>query len=185
MVIDIEQLEPVKEEAASTPGCVQEVLVRPVTNSTVLDGFPCLPSILCSINTGSHSLTPYHLFPPRPLRLLSLQPRSDPSSPPAMRFLYLVFSVFLLVSQAISGLGSGSSPPELCLSLKVEGNRAAGHGGTTLSQPPLLPLAGYGQVLKYCPKIGYCSTKCSKMEKWARSSDCKGHCCLPDNWKWK
>ncbi|OXB78606.1 UNVERIFIED_CONTAM: hypothetical protein H355_010086 [Colinus virginianus] len=45
--------------------------------------------------------------------------------------------------------------------------------------------AGYGQVLTYCPKMGYCSTKCSKMEKWARSSDCKGHCCLPDNWKWK
>ncbi|OXB61916.1 hypothetical protein ASZ78_001719 [Callipepla squamata] len=146
MVIDIEQLELGKEEAASTPGCVQEVLVRLATNSTVLDGFPCLPSILSSINTGSHSLTPYHLFPPSPLQLLSLQPRSDPSSPPAMRFLCLVFSVFLLVS---------------------------------------LVASGSEHVLKYCPKMGYCSTKCSKMEKWARSSDCKGHCCLPDNWKWK
>ncbi|NXJ13581.1 MELG protein, partial [Odontophorus gujanensis] len=48
-----------------------------------------------------------------------------------------------------------------------------------------LAAPGYGQVLKYCPKMGYCSTKCSKVEIWARSSNCKGHCCLPASWKWK
>ncbi|POI26678.1 hypothetical protein CIB84_009575 [Bambusicola thoracicus] len=62
-----------------------------------------------------------------------------------MRFLYLIFSVFLLVS---------------------------------------LATPGYGQVLKYCPKVGYCSSKCSKSETWARSHECKMYCCLPANKKW-
>ncbi|XP_031459681.1 meleagrin-like isoform X2 [Phasianus colchicus] len=48
-----------------------------------------------------------------------------------------------------------------------------------------LAAPGYGQVLKYCPKTGYCSSKCSKGEVWARSSDCKVHCCLPLSFKWK
>ncbi|XP_019468991.1 meleagrin [Meleagris gallopavo] len=48
-----------------------------------------------------------------------------------------------------------------------------------------LAAPGYGQVLKYCPKIGYCSSKCSKAEVWAYSPDCKVHCCVPANQKWK
>ncbi|POI26675.1 hypothetical protein CIB84_009572, partial [Bambusicola thoracicus] len=36
--------------------------------------------------------------------------------------------------------------------------------------------SGYGQVLKYCPKVGYCSSKCSKSEIWARSHECKMYC---------
>ena len=66
------------------------------------------------------------------------------------------------------------------------GNGTVGRGDNTLSQKhSVLPLAGYGQVLKYCPKTGYCSSKCSKGEVWARSSDCKVHCCLPLSFKWK
>ncbi|EOA93569.1 Cygnin, partial [Anas platyrhynchos] len=48
-----------------------------------------------------------------------------------------------------------------------------------------VPLAGYGQVRKYCPKVGYCSSKCSKADVWSLSSDCKFYCCLPPGWKGK
>uniref|UniRef100_A0A8B9QV38 Uncharacterized protein n=1 Tax=Anas platyrhynchos TaxID=8839 RepID=A0A8B9QV38_ANAPL len=51
-----------------------------------------------------------------------------------MRFLCLVFAVFLLIS---------------------------------------LAAPGYGQVRKYCPKVGYCSSKCSKADVWV----CKGNIC--------
>ncbi|OXB61920.1 hypothetical protein ASZ78_001723 [Callipepla squamata] len=80
-----------------------------------------------------------------------------------MRLLCVLFAVLLLFSMAAPALSMVS---EISVSDPNSSN-------------------SYGQVLKYCPKMGYCSTKCSKMEKWARSSDCKGHCCLPDNWKWK
>nr|2MJK_A Chain A, Gallin protein [Gallus gallus] len=40
-------------------------------------------------------------------------------------------------------------------------------------------------VLKYCPKIGYCSNTCSKTQIWATSHGCKMYCCLPASWKWK
>ncbi|XP_021248100.1 meleagrin-like [Numida meleagris] len=63
-----------------------------------------------------------------------------------MRFLYLVFAAFLLVSLAAPGCG---------------------------------------EILKYCPKVGHCSPKCSTMEIWGRSLNCKMHCCLPAGWKWK
>lgn len=73
-----------------------------------LDEFPCLPSILCSagkrsIKTGSRSLPVYHLLPSSSLQLSSLQLCWDPTSTPAMKFLYLVFAVFLLVSLATPG----------------------------------------------------------------------------------
>ncbi|KFR16760.1 Cygnin [Opisthocomus hoazin] len=61
-----------------------------------------------------------------------------------MRFLYLVFAVFLLVS---------------------------------------LATPGYGQkIRKHCPKVGYCSSKCSKADVCA---DCKFYCCIPHGWKGK
>ncbi|NXG56461.1 CYGN protein, partial [Hemiprocne comata] len=63
-----------------------------------------------------------------------------------MRFLYLVFAVFLLVSLAVPG---------------------------------------YGQVRKHCPKVGYCSSKCSKADIWSHSYDCKYYCCMPPGWKGK
>ncbi|NWY50013.1 CYGN protein, partial [Chionis minor] len=63
-----------------------------------------------------------------------------------MRFLYLVFAVFLLVSLAVPG---------------------------------------YGQIRKHCPKVGYCSSKCSKADVWTFSSDCKYYCCMPPGWKGK
>ncbi|KAM9240302.1 Cygnin [Leptosomus discolor] len=63
-----------------------------------------------------------------------------------MRFLYLVFAVFLLVSLAVPG---------------------------------------YGQIRKHCPKVGYCSSKCSKAEEPTFSFDCKYYCCLPPGWKGK
>ncbi|XP_051470385.1 cygnin-like [Apus apus] len=63
-----------------------------------------------------------------------------------MRFLYLVFTVFLLVSLAVPG---------------------------------------YGQVRKHCPKVGYCSSKCSKADVWSHSYDCKYYCCIPAGWKGK
>ncbi|XP_028942794.1 cygnin-like, partial [Antrostomus carolinensis] len=50
-----------------------------------------------------------------------------------MRFLYLVFAVFLLVS---------------------------------------LATPGYGQIMKYCPKVGRCSSKCAKADVWSFSADC-------------
>lgn len=56
-----------------------------------------------SIKTGSRSLPVYHLLPSSSLRDFSLQPSWDPNSTPAMRFLYLVFAVFLLVSLATPG----------------------------------------------------------------------------------
>ncbi|NXN14734.1 CYGN protein, partial [Indicator maculatus] len=62
-----------------------------------------------------------------------------------MRFLYLVFAVFLLVS---------------------------------------LATPGYGHV-KYCHSVGYCSTKCTKVDVWSTSSDCKHYCCIPPIWKGK
>ncbi|KAI6072005.1 Cygnin [Aix galericulata] len=81
-----------------------------------------------------------------------------------MRFLCLVFAVFLLISLA-----------------------APGNTGTLLTPALSLcfPLAGYGQVRKYCPKVGYCSSKCSKADVWSLSSDCKFYCCLPPGWKGK
>ncbi|NP_001304270.2 ovodefensin subfamily A, member 3 precursor [Gallus gallus] len=48
-----------------------------------------------------------------------------------------------------------------------------------------LAAPGYGLVLKYCPKIGYCSNTCSKTQIWATSHGCKMYCCLPASWKWK
>lgn len=48
-----------------------------------------------------------------------------------------------------------------------------------------LPLAGYGQIRRYCPKVGYCSSKCSKADVWSFSSDCRYYCCLPPGWKAK
>ncbi|NXT90697.1 CYGN protein, partial [Anhinga rufa] len=63
-----------------------------------------------------------------------------------MRFLYLVFAVFLLVSLAVPG---------------------------------------YGQIRKNCPKVGYCSSKCTKEELWSFSADCKFYCCIPSDWKGK
>ncbi|KFV73963.1 Cygnin [Dryobates pubescens] len=63
-----------------------------------------------------------------------------------MRFLYLVFTVFLLVSFTVPG---------------------------------------YGQIVKHCPKAGYCSTKCEKAELWSYSTDCKDYCCIPYTWKGK
>ncbi|NXI55827.1 CYGN protein, partial [Chloroceryle aenea] len=54
-----------------------------------------------------------------------------------MRFLYLVFTVFLLVS---------------------------------------LTVPGYGQIPKYCHRVGYCSDKCAKGEVWSASYDCKSFC---------
>ncbi|NXW30200.1 CYGN protein, partial [Phaetusa simplex] len=63
-----------------------------------------------------------------------------------MRFLYLVFAVFLLVSLAVPG---------------------------------------NGQVRKHCPKVGYCSSSCSKADVWSFSSDCKYYCCIPPGWKGK
>ncbi|NXX45116.1 CYGN protein, partial [Tricholaema leucomelas] len=63
-----------------------------------------------------------------------------------MRFLYLVFTVFLLVSFTVPG---------------------------------------YGQIVKYCHKSGYCSSKCAKAEVWSLSSDCKQYCCIPYTWKGK
>ncbi|NXK12631.1 CYGN protein, partial [Herpetotheres cachinnans] len=63
-----------------------------------------------------------------------------------MRFLYLVFAVFVLVSLAVPG---------------------------------------YGQIRKHCPKVGYCSSKCSKVDVWSFSSDCKYYCCIPPGWKGK
>ncbi|NXT74620.1 CYGN protein, partial [Zapornia atra] len=64
-----------------------------------------------------------------------------------MRFLYLVFAVFLLFS---------------------------------------LATPGYGNVRKYCPKVGYCSDTCGKADVWSRSYDCKNFfCCLPPGYKWK
>ncbi|XP_035419597.1 cygnin [Anser cygnoides] len=48
-----------------------------------------------------------------------------------------------------------------------------------------LAAPGYGQVRKYCPKVGYCSSKCSKADVWSLSSDCKFYCCLPPGWKGK
>ncbi|NXN41123.1 CYGN protein, partial [Rhinoptilus africanus] len=63
-----------------------------------------------------------------------------------MRFLYLVFAVFLLVA---------------------------------------LATPGYGLVKKYCPKVGYCSSSCSKADVWSLSSDCKYYCCIPPGWKGK
>ncbi|KFV59209.1 Cygnin [Tyto alba] len=63
-----------------------------------------------------------------------------------MKFLYLVFTVFLLVS---------------------------------------LATPGYGQIRKHCPKVGYCSSKCTKVDTWSFSSDCKFYCCIPPGWKGK
>ncbi|NXE14332.1 CYGN protein, partial [Lophotis ruficrista] len=63
-----------------------------------------------------------------------------------MRFLYLVFAVFLLVS---------------------------------------LAAPGYGQIKKHCPKIGYCSKKCTKAYVPSSSFNCKYYCCLPRGWKEK
>ncbi|NXL93695.1 CYGN protein, partial [Alectura lathami] len=48
-----------------------------------------------------------------------------------------------------------------------------------------LATPGYGRIVKYCPKVGYCSSKCSKAETWTLSSDCKLYCCLPPGWKGK
>ncbi|NXW65580.1 CYGN protein, partial [Eurystomus gularis] len=63
-----------------------------------------------------------------------------------MKFLYLVFTVFLLVSVTVPG---------------------------------------YGQVVKYCHRVGYCSSKCAKGDVWGSSYDCKYHCCIPPAWKGK
>uniref|UniRef100_A0A8C3JRA3 CYGN protein n=1 Tax=Calidris pygmaea TaxID=425635 RepID=A0A8C3JRA3_9CHAR len=41
------------------------------------------------------------------------------------------------------------------------------------------------QVLKRCPKVGHCSSGCSKVDVWAFSSDCKYYCCIPPGWKGK
>ncbi|NXC41512.1 CYGN protein, partial [Penelope pileata] len=49
-----------------------------------------------------------------------------------------------------------------------------------------LATPAYGEVLLYCPKnIGRCSSKCTKVETWGRSYDCKLFCCLPPSWKGK
>ncbi|XP_065488922.1 cygnin-like [Caloenas nicobarica] len=48
-----------------------------------------------------------------------------------------------------------------------------------------LAVPGYGQVSKYCPKVGYCSSKCDKTYMWTTSSDCKFYCCIPYGWKGK
>ncbi|KFQ55896.1 Cygnin, partial [Pelecanus crispus] len=48
-----------------------------------------------------------------------------------------------------------------------------------------LPFAGYGQIRKHCPKVGYCSSKCTKADVWSFSSDCKYYCCIPPGWKGK
>ncbi|NWR59856.1 CYGN protein, partial [Bucorvus abyssinicus] len=63
-----------------------------------------------------------------------------------MRFLYLVFTIFLLVSMAVPG---------------------------------------YGVIRKHCPKVGYCSSKCSKAYEESYSHDCDLFCCLPPGWKGK
>ncbi|NXJ91875.1 CYGN protein, partial [Corythaixoides concolor] len=63
-----------------------------------------------------------------------------------MRFLYLVFAVFLLVS---------------------------------------LAAPGYGKIMKHCPKVGYCASKCSKADEPFLSFDCKYRCCVPPIWKGK
>ncbi|NXX12858.1 CYGN protein, partial [Podargus strigoides] len=63
-----------------------------------------------------------------------------------MRFLYLVFAVFLLVSLAVPG---------------------------------------YGQKKQHCPKIGYCSHRCAKLDTLTYSFDCKYFCCIPPVWKVK
>uniref|UniRef100_A0A663MI28 CYGN protein n=1 Tax=Athene cunicularia TaxID=194338 RepID=A0A663MI28_ATHCN len=44
--------------------------------------------------------------------------------------------------------------------------------------------AGLGQG-KHCPKVGYCSSQCSKVDEWSFSSDCKYYCCIPPSWKGK
>ena len=62
------------------------------------------------------------------------------------------------------------------------GSRGTYPDPTTL---PCLPLAGYGQIRKHCPKVGYCSSKCSKADVWSFSSDCKYYCCIPPGWKAK
>ncbi|NXG56460.1 CYGN protein, partial [Hemiprocne comata] len=48
-----------------------------------------------------------------------------------------------------------------------------------------LATPGYGQVRKHCPKVGYCSSKCSKADIWSHSYDCKYYCCMPPGWKGK
>ncbi|NWQ84516.1 CYGN protein, partial [Columbina picui] len=48
-----------------------------------------------------------------------------------------------------------------------------------------LATPGYGQIRKYCPKVGYCSSKCGKADVWSLSSDCKFYCCVPYSWKGK
>ena len=63
-----------------------------------------------------------------------------------------------------------------------------GHRGTRPDPSTLLyfSLAGYGQkIRKHCPKVGYCSSKCSKADVWSFSADCKYYCCLPPSWKGK
>ncbi|KFP79734.1 Cygnin, partial [Apaloderma vittatum] len=49
-----------------------------------------------------------------------------------------------------------------------------------------LLLAGYGHIRKQCPKVGYCSSKCSKADVWSSSADCiPSYCCIPAAWKGK
>ncbi|NXX81133.1 CYGN protein, partial [Urocolius indicus] len=48
-----------------------------------------------------------------------------------------------------------------------------------------LAVPGYGQRMKYCPDMGYCSSKCAKGDMWALSYDCKKFCCISPSWKGK
>ncbi|XP_061847021.1 cygnin-like [Colius striatus] len=48
-----------------------------------------------------------------------------------------------------------------------------------------LTVPGYGQIMKHCPDVGYCASKCTKVDVWAHSYNCKKFCCIPPIWKGK